>query len=269
MKQNRIFIVFFTLAVLIALPRAALACTFPNGTEGELVYNSTFKVMQYCDGDDWIAMSTSSSGGAFLWQANGNRIFYSTDNVGINVTNPTERLHVVGNSIITGTLTAGNFSGNGAAITNINGDNIQNGSIDSSEIDDASLRIEYLYDSGGTWRIRAISAGMEVRNQVQYGSDRRLKDNIMPLGNALQNISAINGVSFDWKPEAGRGDKKQLGIIAQEVESVYPELVEDNGDYKTVHYDGLIAPLIEAVKELKAINEEQEQRIKALEAKLE
>jgi hypothetical protein len=74
-------------------------------------------------------------------------------------------------------------------------------------------------------------------------------------------VRRLRGVSFEWRedlepPHSG----KDLGVIAQEVEQVFPELVHsDANGYKRVNYVGLIAPLIEAVKELDA-------RITALEA---
>jgi hypothetical protein len=73
-------------------------------------------------------------------------------------------------------------------------------------------------------------------------------------------VRRLRGVSFEWRDDAQvpyRG--KDLGVIAQEVEAVFPELVHtDERGYKRVNYLGLIAPLIEAVKELDA-------RVQALE----
>lgn len=76
-------------------------------------------------------------------------------------------------------------------------------------------------------------------------SDINKKTNITPIENPLEIIDAINGVRFDWR-ETGL---PSLGVIAQEVEVVLPALV---GYDKSVNYNGLIAVLIEAVKELKA-----------------
>jgi hypothetical protein len=67
-------------------------------------------------------------------------------------------------------------------------------------------------------------------------------------------VRRLRGVSFEWREDLQPGHSgKDLGVIAQEVEQVFPELVHtDARGYKMVNYAGLIAPLIEAVKELDA-----------------
>jgi hypothetical protein len=65
------------------------------------------------------------------------------------------------------------------------------------------------------------------------------------LQNSLSNIQGINGVKFNWK-ESGL---VSIGVIAQEVEKVLPELVNKDGENMTVKYNGLIAVVIEAMKE--------------------
>lgn len=79
-------------------------------------------------------------------------------------------------------------------------------------------------------------------------SDLNLKTNISKVTNALDLIENINGVSFKWKQS---GDNS-MGVIAQEVEKVLPELINNSNEYKSVNYNGLIAVLIESIKELKA-----------------
>jgi len=93
-----------------------------------------------------------------------------------------------------------------------------------------------------------------------YSSDRRLKTNILPIPNALDKVSLLNGVTFDWLEFEANKDKSihanegsDVGVIAQEIEAVLPDLVETRANgYKAVKYDKLVAVLIEAVKELKA-----------------
>lgn len=80
-------------------------------------------------------------------------------------------------------------------------------------------------------------------------SDARYKTNITPITGAGKKIAAINGVSFRWLENS----KPSLGVIAQEVEQVLPELVATGSDgFKSVNYSGIIGVLIEAVKELQA-----------------
>ena len=80
-------------------------------------------------------------------------------------------------------------------------------------------------------------------------SDRRAKENIMPITAALDTIQRINGVQFTWR-ETG---KMSYGYIAQDIETVLPAVVstDSNGD-KSVNYDATIAILLEAIKELNA-----------------
>ena len=87
-----------------------------------------------------------------------------------------------------------------------------------------------------------------------YSSDKRLKDNIKPIENALDKVKAISGVTFEWNEKSHKTTgKKDVGVVAQEIEAVLPELVETrtNG-YKAVDYQKLTAVLIESVKELTA-----------------
>ena len=95
-----------------------------------------------------------------------------------------------------------------------------------------------------------------------YSSDERLKENIRPIENALDIIEQLNGVRYQWTQDYitdhGGEDgyfvrKDDVGMIAQEVEAVLPELVveRDNG-YKAMKYDRVVAVLVQAVKELKA-----------------
>ena len=78
-------------------------------------------------------------------------------------------------------------------------------------------------------------------------SDVTLKQDVSVIDNALEMISQLEGVSWKWKETL----KPSLGVTAQNVETVAPELVS-NGSHKSVNYNGLIGILIEAVKELKS-----------------
>jgi len=89
-----------------------------------------------------------------------------------------------------------------------------------------------------------------------YGSisDKNLKENVLTIDNALAKVEKINGVTFEWNnlaKEASNKEGKDVGVIAQEVEDVLPDVVvtRDNG-YKAVYYEKLVPLLIEAIKEL-------------------
>ena len=96
---------------------------------------------------------------------------------------------------------------------------------------------------------------------LTQSSDFRLKKNIQPINNVSQKINQIRGVYFDWKDDI-RSRNTQIGFIAQEIEKVFPELVEtDAKGFKSVAYANMSAVLVEALKE-------QNQRINALEREL-
>ena len=101
-----------------------------------------------------------------------------------------------------------------------------------------------------------INASGSVRAAgIALTSDIRYKKDILPLENVLEKILKIRGVSYNWKtdefPEKQFSDRHQIGVIAQEVERQFPEVVDTNKDgFKSVNYPALVAPLIEAVKSL-------------------
>ncbi len=95
-----------------------------------------------------------------------------------------------------------------------------------------------------------IHAGADI---VAYSSsDKRLKENIKPIENPLGKIAQISGNTFDWieNSEVHSHKGSDIGVIAQEIEEVLPELVttRENG-YKAVKYDKVVALLIEAIKD--------------------
>ena len=102
-------------------------------------------------------------------------------------------------------------------------------------------------------------------------SDARFKKNVAPVTDVLEKLEQIQGVTFEWNEtyEAlGRSTgRREMGVLAQDVESVFPELVSTWGDeeYRAVDYGRFTAVLVEAVKELKAANEALEKRVDALE----
>ena len=100
--------------------------------------------------------------------------------------------------------------------------------------------------------VTSPSEKLEVNGNVKatdflYSSDRRLKKNIKPA-KGLEVINRLNGVSFEWKDSG----EKSVGVIAQDVEKVLPELVKTDkkSGLKSVMYGNLIAPVIESIKEL-------------------
>ena len=79
-------------------------------------------------------------------------------------------------------------------------------------------------------------------------SDSRFKENVETIENAVGKVNQLRGVEYDWS----NGTGASVGVIAQEVQEVYPQLIKDGGDRLTVNYNGLVGLLLQAVKELSA-----------------
>jgi hypothetical protein len=217
-------------------------------------------------------------------------------NLGIGTLAPNSTL-TVGNS--TGAI-AGEISINPAAAANEGGQiNIRkslNGSTADWIIDqygtsasDARLRIfNTIAETNGftimengnvgmgslTPSVRLQVSGDIIANSVAGTSDRRFKTNIHPVDNALAKVKALQGVYFNWNqkdfPEKDFGAQNELGLIAQEVEKVVPEIVsKDNSkeEYRSVKYDKLVALLVEAMKEQQKQIEQLQLKVKQLSKK--
>jgi len=97
----------------------------------------------------------------------------------------------------------------------------------------------------------SYSSGMIMLAAHAYGtpSDSTLKENIHPLKNAITLLKPINAYSYNFKADKSEARNKEYGVLAQEVESILPELVITANEMKLVNYDGFIPLLIEALKE--------------------
>lgn len=103
---------------------------------------------------------------------------------------------------------------------------------------------------------------------LTQSSDARLKRNIVPLSSSLDRLLRLNGYQYQWK-DASRDQSPQIGVLAQEVEKLFPELVEKDGNgMLSVNYSGLVPVLITAVKEQQTIIDRLEKRLAALEQKM-
>jgi hypothetical protein len=120
--------------------------------------------------------------------------------------------------------------------------------------------------SGAIAATGSITATGEI---TAYFSDERLKTDINPIEGALDKVMAIGGYTYkanDLAHELGveRYDN-QIGLLAQEVEAVMPELVTESGlaGYKTIRYDKVVSVLVQAIKEQQAMIEELRQEVKS------
>ena len=194
---------------------------------------------------------------------------------------------VNGNLEVTGTV-SGSFSGNGASLTSIpysaltgtptipsavtnnnqltngagyttysadqslntsnsptfTGLNISGGGTTRGVLNDASY-IGFKKTDGNFGSYMDNSGNWTAIGNITAYSDERLKENIKTIPNALETVKRLRGVCFDRKDFNGKG----IGVIAQEIEQVLPEVVVE-GEYKSVSYGNIVGLLIEAIKEL-------------------
>ena len=180
-------------------------------------------------------------GGAYALLAAPANSLIVEGNVGIGTSAPGAKLDVVGEVHLSGTLFVGSD-------TTIQGHLQTNGSVGvNGNVD--------------------VNGSVDVTGTVHAASDARLKTNIAPLTGALDKLDQLHGISFDWNARHQPKEPvptRQIGLIAQDVEAVYPELVASFGPegYKGVDYMRLTSVLVEAIKELKRHDEEALKELK-------
>jgi prepilin-type N-terminal cleavage/methylation domain-containing protein len=125
--------------------------------------------------------------------------------------------------------------------------------VDTTAADDIALTVT------GTGKADIFQAG-----QFIYSSDMRLKENVRPIPNALQKVLTLRGMDYEWRTNHA----KDVGLLAQDVEKVFPELVSNVGGTKGVDYGKLIAPMVEAIRQLKQENDNLRTKLDAMEKRL-
>ncbi len=216
--------------------------TYAGGTpyfNGAAIQQTTY--------DNWFIVSyyTPQSSPTLYAASNGN--------VGIGTSSPVQPLTVLANS--GGTMLG--FSNNlGTDKYNFS---LTNGGLNLSESNVAGGRI--FVQDGGNVGIGTTTPGYKLDvngnircNTLTQTSDIRFKENILPLTNALDSLQMLKPVNYKWNKlgiaHGGKAGQQQIGLIAQEVEKIYPELVTtDAQGYKAVNYTQLTPVLIQAVKE--------------------
>lgn len=253
----------------IKLSGDASACS--SAKTGLLRFNSGPDYLELCKGSGSIYQAVITNGGMALGSAP--IILGTTDSQPLRlISNGMSALEINSGTVSVsqpGTATFpslyfGSYTGTGFSAPSAN--NISISTTGTERIRVSSLgnvgvgvgSPGYKLDVGGDVNLMSAAflrfGGVSVCNSAgcTASSDRRLKENIKPLENSLDNILKLQGVEFDYKDKNQYPDFHQVGVIAQDVENVYPEVVKTDPKtgLKAVAYDHLIAPMIEAFKTL-------------------
>ena len=190
---------------------------------------------------------------------------FAVGNIETDLDDITSVRHINSSGVITATTFVGNLTGTASTASGATGDFSIADKIVHTGDTNTAIRFPaadtFAVETAGSERLRITSIGLvgigteipseklDVNGNVKAidfnaTSDQNLKDNIRTIEDPLAKVVQIRGVNFDWKET----QKPSVGVIAQEVEKVFPELVTDSGT-KTVNYNGLIGLLIEVVKE--------------------
>ena len=188
---------------------------------------------------------------------------HSNNNVGVNETSPSARLQVKESSITTFTGTGssaqlrlrGGYTSNEYIILGFAQDSnkdigrmaVKRGGSGSSFHWGTSTN----YGNGITAEVMVLDrlGNLQIDGTLTESSDQRLKENVNDIENALDKVKNLRGVTYTKKDS---GENK-IGLIAQEVEAILPQLVSENDEgYKSVAYTNLTALLVEAIKEQQA-----------------
>ncbi len=225
--------------------------------------------------------NSSSSGVAGAGIAQFDRLLIDNEgDVGIGINNPSASIHVVrgtgsgGTAQFLGTTHSSHFNYSTTENTYIRGGK------DAANV--------YINDVAGLGNV-AVGNGTPTEKLHVFGnlrvsgticntsgtiaacSDIRYKKNFSKIENPLQKVMSINGLHYDWRvdefKENNFSKERQIGFIAQEIEKIFPEMVyTDEKGYKSVDYSRLTPVLVEAIKELKTLNDELKVKNERLES---
>lgn len=250
-------------------PTAAVELISTGGIEITSATSAGYIDLKNNNGEDYDVRLATNSAGDFSISTLGTTkrlTVLDTGEIGIGTDAPTQELHVVGQ--ILSSIT----SGDNAGLTVTTGSN----GVSSITIDNSTGNIQLRKDDGfssirnnDSDEFRIYGNGVHnftfqhdgdffARGDVTAFasfSDRQLKENIENIPNALEKVSKINGVTFNYI-----GSKESMtGVVAQEVQEVLPEVVyetvdntREDGRALAVRYGNMVGLLIEAIKELKA-----------------
>jgi hypothetical protein len=201
-----------------------------------------------------------ATGGAYRISVNNFATVINQD-CGIGVT-PLAKFHVNGTSLVRTTTGVGDFYLGNVATAN----HFRFHTNNSNTYFDMNCGNVYWRDGGSTrYTFFPSTANMTVNGTITQGSDARIKENIVEIDDCLGKVKEMRGVYYNRTDI--NTEVTKVGVIAQEVEKVLPELILENEDdgLKSVAYSELTAVLINAVKEQQVMIEDLKARIEQLE----
>jgi hypothetical protein len=185
--------------------------------------------------------------GDFIAGNNSVKVLASNGRVGINTLSPGHKLTVAGNAAFNEYLYH-------------NGDTDTHVRFQADQVDISAGGNVYSYDGAAFDLTGHLSASGNISGSqieasgdvIAFGSsDERLKDNIQPITEPLWKVSQIGGYTFDWNDNQDTYEGHDVGVVAQEIHKVLPEVVaERSNGYLGVKYEKIVPLLIESIKEL-------------------
>jgi hypothetical protein len=236
----------------LSISSGTLAWSLTSGANATVTLNqnvTTFNLSNFTTGDTGILVvkQDSTGGRSMVLPANSQVVGGGT----YTPTSASNSIDILGvyydGTYYYWTIGLASTTGNLLTITNNSDNRILTATGSSTSINGET---GLTYDGSTLSVSGAITATSDIT--AYSSSDRRLKDNINPIPDALNKVMSISGVEFDWNDKADSVNTgHDFGVIAQEILEILPEAVKqrDTG-YLAVRYDRIIPLLVEAVKEL-------------------
>ena len=183
----------------------------------------------------------------------------------------TQRTNAEIQAAVGGSFPSFSSSNNGQVLKVLNGAlswaTDEEGSSSSTSAGGASTQIQYNNNGNfaGSANLTFDGTNLSCKGDVTAyaSSDERLKNNVSNISSSVEKIKQINGVHFEWSEKQSVHTGKDVGVIAQEVQKVLPEVVAEREDgYLAVKYEKIIPLLIEAIKDQQKEIEELKSKIK-------